>query len=202
MATRTRLSADARRRQLVAAAARVFARNGLAGATTRAIADEAGVAEALIYRHFASKQALFVACVEATSTHLLQAFRAILERHPNAPEPAISEMLTFARALIERDASLAKMVFIVGAELDDDDVRSAWQPHQSAVLDLLVDAIRAWRLAGALPPDTPPRALAWTLFGAFLALALMRQSGALAELDVPSTRRMVRALLPGPASPG
>lgn len=202
MASRPRLSAEARRRQLVGAAARVFARYGLSGATTRAIADEAEVAEALIYRHFPSKQALFVACVEATSTHLLQAFRTILDRHPADPEAAISEMLTFARALIERDASLAKMVFIVGAELNEPDVQAAWQPHQTAVIALLADAIRTWRTAGALPASTPPRALAWTLFGAFLSLALMRQSGVLGELDVPSTRRMVRALLPGSGSAG
>jgi AcrR family transcriptional regulator len=37
----------------------VFAANGLAGARTSTIADAAGVAESMIYRHFASKQELF-----------------------------------------------------------------------------------------------------------------------------------------------
>lgn len=60
---RTRMSADARREQITQAARRVFVRSGLAGARTKDIAAEAGVNEALLYRHFASKEELFEAAV-------------------------------------------------------------------------------------------------------------------------------------------
>lgn len=45
--------------QIRAAALTVFARRGYAGTATRAIATEAGVAEALIFRHFGSKANLY-----------------------------------------------------------------------------------------------------------------------------------------------
>lgn len=62
---RGRLTAAERRREIVAAAQSVFAASGLAGARTSTIADAAGVAESMLYRHFASKQELFeVAVVE------------------------------------------------------------------------------------------------------------------------------------------
>jgi AcrR family transcriptional regulator len=59
------------RRKLIAAALEVFGRRGFAQATTREIAQLAGVAEGTIYRHFADKQALFHAVfVEAVSEQL------------------------------------------------------------------------------------------------------------------------------------
>lgn len=63
--SRGRRSAAQRREEIIAAAQSVFAANGLAGARTSTIADAAGVAESMLYRHFASKQELFeVAVVE------------------------------------------------------------------------------------------------------------------------------------------
>lgn len=62
---RGRLTAAERRREIIAAAQSVFAASGLAGARTSTIADAAGIAESMLYRHFSSKQELFeVAVVE------------------------------------------------------------------------------------------------------------------------------------------
>jgi AcrR family transcriptional regulator len=49
------------RTRLLAAAERVFARDGLDGATTRAIAREAAVNEVTLFRHFGSKERLIEA---------------------------------------------------------------------------------------------------------------------------------------------
>jgi len=54
----SRLDPDERRAQLLSAARKVFADKGLAGASTRDIAREAGVSEGLLYRYFPSKTAL------------------------------------------------------------------------------------------------------------------------------------------------
>lgn len=51
------------RQRLLDAAARVFARDGLTGATTRAIAKEAGVNEVTLFRHFQTKDRLLAAVV-------------------------------------------------------------------------------------------------------------------------------------------
>jgi AcrR family transcriptional regulator len=51
------------RQRLLDGAARVYARDGLTGATTRAIAEEAGVNEVTLFRHFKSKDRLLAAVV-------------------------------------------------------------------------------------------------------------------------------------------
>ncbi len=57
--TRKRVSGNERKALILAAARRVFARDGFDGARTLQIAEEAGVSEALVYRHFPSKRALY-----------------------------------------------------------------------------------------------------------------------------------------------
>jgi AcrR family transcriptional regulator len=53
------MSAAERKRAILRAAAPVIARSGLHGASVREIALAAGVSEALLYKHFPSKQALY-----------------------------------------------------------------------------------------------------------------------------------------------
>src|SRR6202050_2660686 len=55
----TRLDSDERRKAIVLAAVPLFARNGFAGTTTRELAAAAGVSEALLFKHFPSKQSLY-----------------------------------------------------------------------------------------------------------------------------------------------
>jgi AcrR family transcriptional regulator len=62
---RTETSETAQR--VIQAAARVFSQQGYAGATTRAIAAEAGVNEVTLFRHFGSKKNLMMAVINQRS---------------------------------------------------------------------------------------------------------------------------------------
>jgi TetR/AcrR family transcriptional regulator len=59
-----RLPASDRRRQLLDTALDFFSRKGFEGTTTKEIATAAGVTEAIIFRHFPSKHALYAAVLE------------------------------------------------------------------------------------------------------------------------------------------
>ncbi len=61
MSTRQRFPAEERRHRILEAVIPVFAEKGFHGATTRDLADAAGVSEALLYRHFPSKESMFQA---------------------------------------------------------------------------------------------------------------------------------------------
>lgn len=56
---RPRLDSEARRRRIVDAALPLFARKGFAGTTTKEIAEAAEVSEALLFKHFPTKAALY-----------------------------------------------------------------------------------------------------------------------------------------------
>ena len=61
MRTVSKLSAEERRAAIITAVRKVFAEKGFHGTTTRALADAAGVSEALLFKHFPTKEALFAA---------------------------------------------------------------------------------------------------------------------------------------------
>lgn len=59
-----RLPAEERRQQLLETALDFFSRRGFKGTTTKEIAKAAGVTEAIVFRHFPSKQALYQAVLD------------------------------------------------------------------------------------------------------------------------------------------
>lgn len=59
MARRTRPTSQQRQAGLIAAAASLFAAKGFNGTTTKEIARAAGVSEALVFKHFPTKHALY-----------------------------------------------------------------------------------------------------------------------------------------------
>jgi AcrR family transcriptional regulator len=65
------MPSDERRDQILDAALKVFAERGFHGATTRELAKASGVSEALMFRHFPSKEDLYLAlqshCCQAKS---------------------------------------------------------------------------------------------------------------------------------------
>src|SRR5579871_2042540 len=54
-----RMTSDLRRQLILGAAKRCFARNGFAGTTTKSVAAAAAISEALLFKHFPSKAALY-----------------------------------------------------------------------------------------------------------------------------------------------
>ncbi len=62
-------------------AARLFAKNGYARTSTVVLAQEAGVAEGTIFRHFKSKEDLFIALILRLRKKLLEDVYSYLDKH-------------------------------------------------------------------------------------------------------------------------
>ncbi|MEQ1763984.1 MAG: TetR/AcrR family transcriptional regulator [Pyrinomonadaceae bacterium] len=64
-----RMSGDKRREQILQTAFDLFSHRGFSGTTTKDIAKAAGVSEAMVFKHFASKDELYGALIEAKTCH-------------------------------------------------------------------------------------------------------------------------------------
>jgi AcrR family transcriptional regulator len=98
MATRVaeqrRIPAEERRALILLSAGRAFARDGYAGARIEDIATAAHVTKPIVYRHFASKKALYMA--------LLEKHEADLPGFIEAVDPAGLTLEQFVRAILEQ----------------------------------------------------------------------------------------------------
>lgn len=75
-----RLTAEARRAQLLTVAREVFARDGYHGAGMEHIATQAGVTKPVLYQHFESKKELYLALLEADMGRLLSSIGGAIEQ--------------------------------------------------------------------------------------------------------------------------
>ena len=69
-AVQKRLKADERRRQLLGIAKEMFSEHGFENTSTRSIAAAAGVSEAIVFRHFASKEDLYTQILDRKADEL------------------------------------------------------------------------------------------------------------------------------------
>src|SRR4051812_3000486 len=104
-----RLDSDGRRQAIVAAAIPLFARKGFAGTTTRELAETAGISEALLFRHFPSKQLLY---------------REILLQLGCQGDPALEKLATLPASTATLVGMLRFMVrrFVLGCDAERADL--------------------------------------------------------------------------------
>jgi AcrR family transcriptional regulator len=83
--TRTRISAGERRELIMRAAGRLFARDGYAGTRIDDIAAAADVTKPIVYRHFDSKQALYMALLAKHEEDLPTFFETVRSASATPP---------------------------------------------------------------------------------------------------------------------
>jgi AcrR family transcriptional regulator len=145
---------EARRNQLLDAATEVFAARGFHGATTRMIAEAAGVAEGTIYNYFDSKADLLVAIMTRLSQ--LELLDAWLTR---APE---EDMRQFLHAILEQRVVLIErnddtIRAIMPQVLVEDDLRERfYRQFVQPIASVLEQYVQQWVEAGDIAPVDVP----------------------------------------------
>lgn len=113
-----RLSAEDRRQQILKAATPLFARQGYQGTTTRQIAEAAQVNEAILFRHFPTKEELYWAVIEH-NCRVDGAGREILAEHLGAKLPPREVFASIARDFFRKrreDSSLGRLLLFSALE--------------------------------------------------------------------------------------
>ncbi len=190
-----RLPAKERKKQILQSAIRVFARSTYHGATTKSISEEAGVTEALIYRYFGSKRALFTEAVNNTSGRLVQGLEEALERNPDNPVKAITQCFQYYVQMLEKHEDFAKMIFLVLSELDQEDIRETYLPYQERALKAIATAIDRWKDQGLVPGFIDTKTASWLFFGTYLILALVKQTTGGIPMDPSYAIQLARAFV-------
>ncbi|MEZ4339046.1 MAG: TetR/AcrR family transcriptional regulator [Sandaracinaceae bacterium] len=190
-----RLSGEERKGSILESAIAVFARGGFNGSTTSALARAAGITEALLYRHFRSKRALFKGAVRHVLETVDTDVEDILARHDH-PVRALRSLFAYFVSQLRKNPELSHLIYVVATELrEDEDLKELYVRYQDRIHGRLELAIRRWEADGYLRPGTDPRAAAWLILGAHQTLTLMEQTGRLDEFGPQHVRSFVQAFL-------
>jgi len=176
-----RRSSDPHAERLLAAARRLFVRDGYARTNLEGIADAAGFSKGAVYSNFDSKEQLFFELLQAKLESELHAFADLLERKPPA-----SELLARVRQYFEErgemlDFTSVAVEFMTQTERESLVARrcAALYARQREAIAALVTGV----FAGARRrPPADPQGLAAGIVSLTLGLATQRR---LNKRDIP-----------------
>ena len=164
---------DRTRARLIDATLSVVAEVGYPRATTRTIADRAGVAEGTIYRHFPDKAALFFAAALAPSADLLAWMDAFPRRAGTATVEANLEEALLRLAELENRV----LPLEIAIQADPELTRQRQAVLENSVMppgppQALAAYLSAERDGGRVSADCDPSVAAIVLLAALFGLAL------------------------------
>jgi len=180
------------RQRLLEGAARVFARAGIAGSTTRAIAREAGVNEVTLFRHFQSKERLIAAVIgenfglEAVQAHSpapapTADLRADLLEHGRRYEQLLKENLPLIRTMlgeVQHHGDLERQVF-----------KAIFRPLREA----LVARLETAQAEGPLAAGADAEMLA-DLFAGMIFTGVLRRASTFHKLEYSAASYLATAV--------
>ncbi|MGZ4176805.1 MAG: TetR/AcrR family transcriptional regulator [Solirubrobacteraceae bacterium] len=138
------------RERLLTAARQVIEEGGYGAASVLAIADRAGVAAGTLYRHFASKEELFVEVFRSVCEREERAMRAAADRLPaeaTARERLETVLATFARRALRTQ----RLAWALIAEPVDPRVDAERLAYRARYAELIAAGLAAGIEAGELP---------------------------------------------------
>jgi TetR/AcrR family transcriptional regulator len=147
-----RMRGDERREQLIHVALNLFATKGFKGTTTKEIAVAAGVTEALIFRYFPTKEALYDAILrwrmaDSRRVEALDALRRFAEQKDdwNLIHTLIAEVLSFHR----ENPEFQRLMFFAALE-GHNLAETYYEKWVKPVTDFLVGYVSSRQKEGAL----------------------------------------------------
>ena len=155
------MAQEDRRRAILAAAVRVFARSGYHGARVGDIAEEAGVAHGLLYHYFSSKEEVLATVFRENWRELLVALHRV-EASDEAPDEQLRGVVKILLRSWRNDPDLVRVM-----------VREvARSPHLQAQVDevrevflVLQRIIERGQAAGVFRSELDARLVSWIVYG-------------------------------------
>ena len=195
-----RLTATARRESILRAAMDLFARRGFAGVTTRELGSAAGISEAMLFKHFPRKEALYRAILER---HLSEMERAMplkgLASSDAPPERFFGEIAGTILGRMDADPTLLRLMFysaLEGHPMAREMERARSRGFRGAVASYLRRRAKDGTFRRT-DPEVTARAFIWLVVGFGISRVLFREPGARAVPREVLVRRILDVFLDG-----
>jgi AcrR family transcriptional regulator len=186
---RKRLPADQRRKQILKCAVKIFAQSNYRAAKVADLADAAGVSEALIYRFFPSKKAIFLEILQHMSRRIIASWQDALDKEEDATR-ALRDMGIGYYDRMQRHPDELRVQFQAISEVSDRDIASRLRQDHEDYMRFIAQVLKKGIRQGTVRRDLDVSMLAFLFNGAGILMNMMR----LLALDRKFTRARVTTL--------
>jgi TetR/AcrR family transcriptional regulator, fatty acid metabolism regulator protein len=189
------IASEEKRRLILGAAVRVFARKGYHSSRVGDIAEEAGVAHGLLYHYFASKEELLETVFRETWSELLEAFARVA----GSDEPAGEQLRQVAAILLRSWRRDPDLVRVLVREVGRSQTLPARVDEIGSVFLAIERIVERGQAAGELRDGIAPRLASWIFYGAIEEILTGWVLGRLADgdEDVAAAERAVVGVVLG-----
>jgi AcrR family transcriptional regulator len=191
---------DARRRQILDAAALCFARNGFHATSMQDVLKEADLSAGAVYRYFSGKEELIGAIVGEVLGSVRDAFaKAAQEQPPPPPDVLIGAVLSRTLAMresltVEGEPAFPRLVVQVWAEtVRNKELAASLREGFAAVSEAWERIVEAYQAAGMMRADLPAADVARTMVAA--VQGFVAQQPLLGAAPVEVLQNGLRALM-------
>ncbi|PWB57880.1 MAG: TetR family transcriptional regulator [Nitrosomonadales bacterium] len=168
---RQRLSAEARQEQIVQVAVDLAGERGMQGVTTQDMADAMGLTQGAIFRHFPSKDAIWLAAMSWIRERLMGVLGAAA-KEASDPLDALERMFHAHVSFIAKHPAIPRMVFSGQMLHDSPKLKALVQEIVSGYEDRLVALLREAREAGLARADLDEQSAAILFIGMIQGLVV------------------------------
>ncbi len=188
MPERTNAQED-KRRLLLDAAVRVFARKGYHAARVGDIAEEAGVAYGLLYHYFSSKEEVLRSVFRETWRALIATIKSVAETD-EAPREQLRKVAEILLRSWRRDPDLVRVLVL---EVTRSQLLAGEMDEIVASFAVIQEIVERGQADGSLRADLDPRLASYVFYGAIDELLTGWVLGRLpdSEADVARAERTV-----------
>ncbi len=168
-----RLSAEERKKIILKSAVKVFARSNYRAAKMADIGAESGVSEAMVYKHFPSKKAIFLRILQHISDRIIIIWEVETEKNLNALSTLKNMGLAYYHRMKEHPDEL-KVQFQAISEIDDEDIASQLRQDHIRYFGYFESILEKGVREGSIRSDIDSRAYAFLLNGSGITLNMMQ----------------------------
>ena len=173
------IAQEEKRRLLLEAAVRVFARKGYHASRVGDIAEEAGVAHGLLYHYYDSKEAVLRAVFRETWRALIETIRSV-EQAGDPPREQLRKVAEILLRSWRRDPDLVRVLVLEVTRIQHlpgemDEIAESFEAIQ--------EIVERGQADGTIRPDLDPRLASYVFYGAVEELLTGWALGRLPDSD-------------------
>lgn len=195
-ATTFKQPTDVRQSSLIKAALALAGERSPADVTTAQLAQAIGVTQGAVFRHFESKEAIWLAVVDNTSERLLAHLSAAVMPHTDDGLRALEAVFTAHVAFVIEHPGMPRLVFQELQQPQDTPLKMRVRRLLQAYRVLLLEQLQRAQDQGQLAAGTDLPAAAVFFMGSIQGLvmqALVSGDAASMRTQAPSVFRLLRA---------